>query len=376
MKTRNIKRITYIIITILILSIIVQLYWIINFTNQSLYKTEQQIKSSLSKSILIAYQEKSRNDLVIDRIHKNLIEQLSQRDIAINYNLQLGSKNYLHSDPNRSSNPKTIIYKYKNQEVVFTYSGAIQEVLHDYKTVYILTLSTIFLSIILTFFAYQIILKYSEFNQIKNEFISNITHELKTPLTITTAAIEGLSSFIEDGNREKTKKYLEISRNELYKLNNLVEQIVQISSLNQDKIKLKREEHDIIALLNQMVNSYAINTHKQITMDTSLTKFYKHIDKDHFQMAIFNLIDATIKYGGKTINVTVKNKENKLQLNISDCGVGSILSPIQNNNLNSEAYQLSNGYGLSLYYAKKIIEKHNGSLSYVFTNANKITIEL
>jgi two-component system phosphate regulon sensor histidine kinase PhoR len=92
----------------------------------------------------------------------------------------------------------------------------------------------------------HIIKKQKKVDEIKNDFINNITHEFKTPITTISTALEGMSTFNPENDVEKNKKYIAMSFNQLHKLENMVERILETATLNDNKLQLNIEK--ILAL--------------------------------------------------------------------------------------------------------------------------------
>ncbi len=217
--------------------------------------------------------------------------------------------------------------------------------------------------------------KQKQIAEIKNDFISNITHEFKTPITTIGTAIEAIKEFNILQNKEKTDEYLNISKNQLQKLTVMVEKILETSALDSDKLLIKKEVKNVIPLVENIVLKASKTTSKSIEFTTSTANFTYSIDSFHFENAIRNLIDNAIKYGGNSIEITIKKSANNLQILIADDGS---IPTNQRERIFDKFYRIPQGnthnikgFGIGLYYAKNIIEKHNGTLSLL---KNKTTI--
>ena len=94
--------------------------------------------------------------------------------------------------------------------------------------------------------------------EVKNDLISNITHEFKTPIATIGVALESINSFNGIDDKAKTKKYINMSSTQLSKLNIMVEKLLETATLDSDSLELKKEKIDCIELLNTLINRYQV----------------------------------------------------------------------------------------------------------------------
>ncbi len=201
----------------------------------------------------------------------------------------------------------------------------------------------------------------------KNDFISNISHELKTPIATSLSALEAIRHFNENNDPVKTDKYMGIASQQLEKLNVMVEKILDTASLDSHELALKKESTDVVALLKNSVEKHQLNTFKHIKLVTTLHTLPATVDLFHFENVINNIIENAIKYGGNSIIVTLTARLKQVEIAIADDG-----QPIDKSHrakIFDKFYRVSTqnrhdvkGYGIGLYYAKSIIEKHGGKL--------------
>ncbi|WP_051269828.1 sensor histidine kinase [Flavobacterium suncheonense] len=220
------------------------------------------------------------------------------------------------------------------------------------------------------FYLLSVIRQQKQLAIIKNDFISNISHELKTPIAVVSSALEGIEKFNTDNEPEKTKKYLSISKQHLSKLHQIVEKILETSALESDKLQLQVSNTEIVQLINHTIEKLKINTEKKIQLRTSKREIDAYVDSFHFENVVSNLVDNAIKYGGDEITITVNNDNMNLVIEISDNGkaiekihqqkIFDKFYRIPQNNLHTEK-----GFGIGLYYAKNIIAKHGGTLELI-----------
>lgn len=227
------------------------------------------------------------------------------------------------------------------------------------------------LTVISLLFLYRNLLKQKKLAEIKNEFISNITHELKTPIATVGVAIEALRNFNAINDPERTKEYLDISQNELHRLSLLVDKVLKLSMFEKKEIELKPEPINMKHLVDEVVASMKLQVEKRNATvsisekgDTGLQG-----DKLHLLSVVFNLLDNALKYGNGNIAVKfeIEGDETELKLSVSDNGIG--IAPEYKDKVFEKFFRVpagnthnTKGYGLGLSYVAHVVEKHNGKI--------------
>lgn len=232
------------------------------------------------------------------------------------------------------------------------------------------------------FYLLRIINKQKELALIKNDLISNITHEFKTPIATVSAAIEAIANFNATDDKEKTNKYLTMSQVQLNKLHQMVEKLLETATLDSENLLLNKQEENLVEVAQKITNKYKLLApNKSVIFKTNSEKIMRNVDAFHFENAISNLIDNAVKYGGETIEVNIQSVLNEVKISIADNGNG-----IEKNQLDKifdKFYRIPKGnthnvkgFGIGLYYTKKIVEKHNGTISVSSQNGTIFTIHL
>ena len=231
----------------------------------------------------------------------------------------------------------------------------------------------IFLSLLLSlavisslFYLLKIINQQKELAAIKNDLISNITHEFKTPIATISAAIEAIKNFNVLEDPEKTSKYLSMSSIQINKLHQMVEKLLETAMLDSEQLVLKKETVDIVDIAEKVVYKHQILAHKkELSFSTTLQSCYANIDVFHFENVISNLIDNAVKYGGNQIEININLVLKAIEITVVDDGKG--IEKNQKEKIFDKFYRVPKGnthdvkgFGIGLYYCKKIIEKHEG----------------
>lgn len=219
---------------------------------------------------------------------------------------------------------------------------------------------------------YKSLLKQRILSALKNEFISNITHELKTPIATVGVALEALKNFNAIDNPERTKEYLDISTNELHRLSLLVDKVLKLSMFEKKEMELKLESLDLKHLADEVIASLKLqleNRNAQVTLNTS-GNLNLLGDRHHLLSVIFNLLDNAMKYSpyDPVIELNITETEHAVELKVKDNGIG--VAPEYRDKIFDKFFRIphgnthnAKGYGLGLSYVAQVIHQHNGTIS-------------
>jgi signal transduction histidine kinase len=208
--------------------------------------------------------------------------------------------------------------------------------------------------------------------EIKNDLISNITHEFKTPITTIGTALEGILNFQGLEDIEKTKKYIGISNSQLKKLDIMVEKLLETASIDSEHLELNLDQVNLTDLIQEQLDKYKIShTDKSFSFVSDLEEGISKVDVFHIEGAIGNLLDNAVKYGGESIKIHLSNGDNNsIKICVIDNGEG--ISTDQHDKIFDKFYRIPTGnvhdvkgFGIGLYYARNIVEKHGGKLELV-----------
>ena len=224
------------------------------------------------------------------------------------------------------------------------------------------------------FFAVNIIYRQKRLSEIKNDFINNMTHELKTPIATIRISSESLLNFGEDTDEERRLRYAGIIYKENKRLEQQVERVLNIAKLDKKELKLKIQPMDMHEIVEEAKENFEFSQIEElggtITSDLQGTNAIIKGDVVHVTNVINNLIDNAIKYCEKTPEIHLKtwNAKGRLYLSVSDNGKG-----ISKENIKfifDKFYRVPTGnlhdvkgFGLGLYYVKTILEELGGGIS-------------
>lgn len=211
----------------------------------------------------------------------------------------------------------------------------------------------------------------------KNEFISNVTHELKTPLTTVGVALEALHDFDLLKNPEKTREYLHISKLELERLNLMVDKVLRLTMFEQDVLTLRPEPLDISVITRQVVDAMSLQARQlgaTIRFQANpAAGLWVNGDSMHLSGVLFNLLDNALKYRREAPEIWVSlapvQREGRsfIRLQVADNGIG--IAPEYQTQIFEKFFRVPagdthnvKGHGLGLSYVAQVVRRHGGDI--------------
>ncbi len=322
----------------------------------------------------------TRDSLDFDKIKTFLEAELDRRKIEIDYELFQSTKRIPriggNAEPPKAQESKSNLTYITVSRSTFLPPGQSLEIHFEIisktlvrRGIFEILTSLTFLGIIAFafYYLYQTIKNQKEIAEIKQDLIGNITHEFKTPIATTLSAIEGIQQFNPENDPVKTNKYLGISKSQMIKLNQMVEKLLETATLDSEQLVLKKELIDPEPILRNLLEKFrTLDPEKEIELILPSRISPITVDPFHFENVISNLLDNALKYGGNQVRICM-DQSNKTKIKIWDNG-GKISSE-QKELVFEQFYRIPQGnihdvkgFGIGLYYVKKIIEKHGGKI--------------
>ncbi len=252
--------------------------------------------------------------------------------------------------------------------------------------------SVVFTIVLLITFIFTIVIIFRQkrYTEIKNDFINNMTHELKTPI----ASISLAAQMLNDKSVSKSEAMMQhlggVINDESKRLRFLVEKVLQMSMFDRKKAVFKKKQLDLNEMAENAAHSFSLrveHTGGKIYTDIEAVDSTIYVDETHFQNVVFNLMDNAVKYRKQDspLDIYIKtwNEGNRLFLSIRDTGMG-----IKKENLKKifeKFYRVhtgnlhdAKGFGLGLAYVKKIVDLHKGEIHVEseYGKGTKFTISL
>ena len=243
------------------------------------------------------------------------------------------------------------------------------------KKVWLMLISSMLLIIILIYAFYysiQSLIKQRKIAELKNDFISNMTHELKTPITSINLACETISDDNFNFNKESVNNYLNIISDENKRLKTLVNNVLDSSFIDSEELKLSKIDVDLVDLTKQVSKRFKVlleSRNGKINITSNVDPIITKGDKFHLSNTIYNLIDNAIKYTevNPEINIDIQLKDSKIIIKIKDNGIG--IAKANHSKIFDKFHRVSRGnihnvkgFGLGLNYVKRMVELHNGQI--------------
>jgi two-component system phosphate regulon sensor histidine kinase PhoR len=229
------------------------------------------------------------------------------------------------------------------------------------------------LVLILLIYVYSIytLLQQKKYSDLQRDFINNMTHEFKTPLSSILIASNYLSKQKPITDDEKLEKYAQIIVEQSNKLNQHIEKILTVAKSDATPLQLQKTTFEFLPIIKEIIENCQLK-HPMVVfhLDNQSTKTQLNGDVFHFSNIIYNLFDNAIKYCDKTPEITLRFTDTKqhLQIDCIDNGIGIESKKIpfifdKFYRIPSKKSNEINGFGLGLYYVKKICDLHHWKIS-------------
>ena len=236
----------------------------------------------------------------------------------------------------------------------------------------LLTSAVIVLLLVYSFWYFiRVMLRQKKLSEMKTDFINNMTHEFKTPVTNIALALETIGDDPHKLNG-KLKPIFNIIGEENNRLRENVERILQIATVDKEGLELKLETIDLHMLICKVVRSFEMqiaHTNAELKCNLAATNAFVTGDETHIINILYNLIDNALKYtkGQPVINIETFNSKNGILLCVEDNGIG--MNAITQKRIFDKFFRAQNGnvhdvkgVGLGLSYVKSIVDAHKGHI--------------
>jgi two-component system, OmpR family, phosphate regulon sensor histidine kinase PhoR len=237
-----------------------------------------------------------------------------------------------------------------------------------------LLISIILIIVVVYSFSYTVttIFRQKRLSEMKNDFINNMTHEFKTPISTISLACEALSDPDMRSSEETASTYVNMIRDENKRLAGMAEKILQTAVIDKGQLTIRRESIDVHEIISNVIRNLRIQV--EIKDGEFITKFGAanpriEGDRVHVTNLVYNLLDNANKYTPRRplIRVSTENTGNGLTIIIEDNGIG--ISKAEQKKIFDKLYRVPTGniheirgFGLGLSYVKAIVEEHHGKI--------------
>jgi two-component system phosphate regulon sensor histidine kinase PhoR len=259
-------------------------------------------------------------------------------------------------------------------EISFTKSGLNKFI---YGSVKFMIPSLVFILILLVTFVFTLYMavRHKRITKMKNDFINNMTHELKTPISAVSLAVQMLQDESIDKSPEMVERLLNVITSETKRLGFQVDKVLQMSMFDdKNTAALNMRELDANDLVSNIVKTFAVKVNQlggAITTELEADDPYISADEMHFTNVVFNLMDNAVKYRRAdapiTLHVRTWNSNGKFMLSVKDNGIGMKKEHLEK--IFEKFYRVHTGnvhnvkgFGLGLAYVKQIVKAHRGTI--------------
>ena len=202
--------------------------------------------------------------------------------------------------------------------------------------------------------------------EMKDDFVSNMTHELKTPIAIAYSANDALLNYDTTNDPDKKTKYLTIANKQLKRLGELVENILAMSMERRKTMKLRPEDIQLREFVEEIAAAQRMRGDKDITINVNVAdNIVVEADKTHLANVLNNLIDNAIKYSNESVEISISGNNNEVSVRDNGIGIPSKSIPYLFNKFYRVPHgnrQDVRGYGIGLYYVKSMVDKMGWSI--------------
>jgi two-component system phosphate regulon sensor histidine kinase PhoR len=244
-----------------------------------------------------------------------------------------------------------------------------------FRSLGFMAISSIFLTLIIIVslcLTIYIIFRQKKLSEIKNDFINNMTHELKTPISTISLASQMLNDKSIPSDKKNFDYISNVITDESKRLGYQVERVLQMAIFDKGRIKLKLKQTDINELVHSVYNNFTLQVQRingKISEELTAERAVTTVDPVHITNVVSNLVDNAVKYSRDEpdILITTKNHNGRIIIKVKDKGIG--ISPEDQKRVFDKFYRVPTGnihnvkgFGLGLSYVKKIVEEHNGQV--------------
>ena len=332
-------------------------------------------------------QDWKKLDQLRDSIGEWLKTEMAEKGLQIGYSFAiidadsklplLTSKNFFnetfeYEKHNRPLGGKTLLQCWCRLSLHFHADNLFNYLLK--QLAYLIIPSALFLLLLLGALVYLIynLHQQRKLAGLKNDFINNLTHELKTPVFSVSLLAKVMREHVKNGNYKKLLEHIGLIEKENEQMKEHVDKVLELASLESGKYELQKEKADIHQLLEEVIEHFSIKFsnkggHLIRHLEASHTKAL--VDKVHFKNALQNLLENALKYNDKKpiVSIGSSNENGSIILTISDNGVG--IKPEYQKYIFDKFYRVPKGdlhsvkgFGLGLSYVRQIIEAHKGRI--------------
>lgn len=386
MNRRYFRNISLFVIASLMLLATIQAVSVYSAYRNRVEEYHNRVETTTYKSIYSAF----RMDAVpgvpnASRVRINLQEfrlffEPNLRDVAINepYNIDIIDKQsgrtmmQYHTDK-AIENPTTHLFDVDDDSLFalrLTINTPYEQFWGDVKWIILSSVAIVILLAAILIYLIRTMYRQRTLEQMRRDFTHNITHELKTPISVAVAATDAMRNFSADADVERRSRYLEMVEQQLTQLSTMVENILTVS-VDGREVRCNYTRFRLLPMLQSTTQAISLSQQKSVEFGIECSDSQEvRADEMHLRQILSTLIDNAIKYSGESVKITLRaySEADHTIIECSDNGFG--ISREHQRHIFEKFYRVptgeihhARGYGLGLYYAHKVIRQHGGEIS-------------
>ncbi|MGW8315194.1 MAG: sensor histidine kinase [Bacteroidales bacterium] len=258
-------------------------------------------------------------------------------------------------------------------EIWINFNNRSRMILHEMWLILCLAILTLLFLFTIFFLTLRNMLLQTRLSEMKTDFINNMTHELKTPLSTISVASSALGERSVIQQQEKVEELSALIKRQNKHLSEMIDRILDIHVWERDEVKLKKAEISTERWIRQLVRGFLLeqrNNAPEINMEFFLSRTTHSFDEVHMSTVLNNLLSNAVRYGHPPVRIRLEAKDDAgfLQLSFADNGPGipkeELKHIFEKFYRGTESKQrVIRGLGLGLYYVKQIVEAHGGTIT-------------
>ncbi|WP_395047737.1 sensor histidine kinase [Flavobacterium sp.] len=304
------------------------------------------------------------------------------------YNCQSDEMVYGNYVSATNKTPKNVsVYFPKHKNLIYYFSIRFpSETTYLFNSLRFWFILSIALIVVLLVYVYSIytIIQQKKYSELQRDFINNMTHEFKTPLSSILIASNYLKQQESIKTDEKLQKYTQIIINQSNKLNNHIEKILNIAKWDNIPMTLEKQNLELIPIIKEVIENIKLKYETvDIKIKTEFSSIFINADEFHFSNLVYNIIENAIKYSDNKPEIIVEISMTKthLLLQFIDNGTGILEKNLpfvfdKFYRIPSKKTHEVNGFGLGLYYVKKVCTLHEWKISIKNNTEKGITVSV
>ena len=387
MSKKFFRNISIIAVASLLCLAVVQAVWVYRMYNDSVADFQRRVESATYKSIYKAFRMDAIPGLAnATHIKMNLDDfslyfepNLMELDALQPYYAEVlfhdaGTTRVMMTKGERPSlnNPMVIVVPIDDDELYslrLSIETPFKAFLERMRGLILSSVAIVLLLSVVLLYLVRTMFRQKTLEEMRRDFTHNITHELKTPISVAVTETDALRNFSADANPERRSRYLEIVEAQLTQLSTMVEHILSVSVEGRE-YKYNPTNLHIQDIINGVVQSAGMNVGKKpkfhIDCPSDITV---SADEFHIKNLLATVIDNAVKYAEEpVVNVSVFEENGNITIDVEDNGCGIAKEHLSH--IFEKFYRVPTGdihtvrgYGLGLYYAKQVVQLHKGTIS-------------